>query len=169
MNHSMKINSPIGTLYLVATENALISLDNIQNDLYKASIKSHSHKILNEAHKQLDQYFANTRFDFDLPIEPHGTVFQQKAWKALIKIPYGKVWSYGQQAKFLKAPKAFRAVGGANGKNPIPIIIPCHRVVGSTGKLTGYSGGMQMKIDLLKHDGHQLDGLQLKTNSNKKF
>ena len=84
-----------------------------------------------------------------------------------MKIPYGKVWIYGEQEKFLKAPKASRAVGGANGKNPIPIIIPCHRVIGSTGKLTGYSGGMPKKIGLLKLEGHHLDGLQLKTQSRK--
>jgi methylated-DNA-[protein]-cysteine S-methyltransferase len=78
-----------------------------------------------------------------------------------MKIPYGKIWSYGEQANFLKSPKACRAVGGANGKNPIPIIIPCHRVVGSTGKLTGYSGGMEMKIELLKLEGHQINGLQI--------
>lgn len=161
MFYAKKISSPIGDLYLIANEHALVALDNVSNDLYKKATKSDSHKILNSTHKQLDEYFLGKRVDFDLPLEPTGTPFQQKAWKALMKIPYGKVWSYGEQAQFLKAPKASRAVGGANGKNPIPIIIPCHRVVGSTGKLTGYSGGMKMKIGLLKHEGHQIDGLQL--------
>ncbi|MFA6236525.1 MAG: methylated-DNA--[protein]-cysteine S-methyltransferase [Bacteriovorax sp.] len=161
MNYSMKINSPIGHLYLIANDQALISLDNVSTDNFKQATKSDTHKILKLASKQLDEYFSGKRENFDLPIEPHGTPFQQKAWKALMKIPYGKVWSYGEQAKFLKSPKASRAVGGANGANPIPIIIPCHRVVGSTGKLTGYSGGMKMKIDLLKHEGHLIDGLQL--------
>lgn len=161
MHYSKKINSPIGHLYLIANETSLIALDNMASDLFKKAIKSESHKVLNLATKQLTEYFSGKRIDFDLPIEPLGTPFQQKAWKALMKIPYGEVWSYGEQAKFLKSPKASRAVGGANGANPIPIIIPCHRVIGSTGKLTGYSGGMKMKIDLLKHEGHQIDGLQL--------
>lgn len=161
MNYAKKISSPIGDLYLIANEKALIALDNKSCELYKKAIKSETHPILNLTSKQLTEYFAGTRCDFDLPIDPIGTAFQQKAWKALMKIPYGKVWSYGEQARFLKAPKASRAVGGANGANPIPIIIPCHRVIGSTGKLTGYSGGMKMKIGLLKHEGHQIDGLQL--------
>lgn len=161
MKYAKKISSPIGDLFLVATDEALIALDNIANDLYKKAEKVFKHKVLDLTEKQLNEYFKGARKDFDLPLAPEGTEFQQKAWKALMKIPYGKVWSYGVQAKFLKSPKASRAVGGANGKNPIPIIIPCHRVVGSTGKLTGYSGGMKMKVALLKHEGHRLDGLQL--------
>lgn len=161
MNYSKKITSPIGDLYLVATDTALVALDNVSNDIYKKAQKSDDHKILKLAEKQLNEYFKGARKDFDLPLAPLGTEFQQKAWKALMKIPFGKVWSYGEQAKYLKNPKASRAVGGANGKNPIPIIIPCHRVIGSTGKLTGYSGGMKMKVALLKLEGHQLDGLQL--------
>jgi methylated-DNA-[protein]-cysteine S-methyltransferase len=161
MNYAKKIHSPIGPLYLVATDVALIALDNVSNDLYKASLKSETHAILNLASSQLDEYFQKKRVNFDLPLKPAGTTFQQKAWKALCKIPYGKVWSYGEQAAFIKSPKASRAIGGANGANPLPIIIPCHRVVGSTGKLTGYSGGMKMKIDLLKHEGHQISGQQI--------
>jgi methylated-DNA-[protein]-cysteine S-methyltransferase len=164
MNYSKKISSPIGPLYLIANEHALIAIDNVSNELYKMATKSSTHKILNLTHKQLEEYFSGIRVEFDLPLEPVGTTFQQKAWKALMKIPYGSVWSYGEQAKFLKSPKASRAVGGANGKNPIPIIIPCHRVIGSTGKLTGYSGGMKMKIGLLKLEGHQISGLQLIKN-----
>lgn len=161
MNYSKKMSSPIGDLFLVATNEALIAVDNVATELFKKAEKTEKHKILDLAVKQLNEYFKGERKDFDLPLSPQGTEFQQKAWKALIKIPYGKVWSYGEQAKFLKNPKASRAVGGANGKNPIPIIIPCHRVIGSTGKLTGYSGGMKMKVALLKLEGHQLDGLQL--------
>jgi methylated-DNA-[protein]-cysteine S-methyltransferase len=154
---SKKITSPIGSLFLVANESALIALDNQSSELYKVAIKSENHEVLNRAHKQLDEYFDGKRREFDLPLAPAGSEFQQKAWKALMKIPFGKVWSYGEQAKFLKAPKASRAVGGANGKNPIAIIIPCHRVIGSTGKLTGYAGGMKMKVGLLNHEGHQID------------
>ena len=160
-NYSKKISSPIGDLYLVANDRGLIELDTTANEHFKKAMPTTKNEILNLAHIQLDEYFSHKRVKFDLPLEPKGTPFQQKAWKALGKIPYGKVWTYGQQAKFLKSPKASRAVGGANGKNPIPIIIPCHRVIGSTGKLTGYSGGMKMKIELLKLEGHQITGLQL--------
>lgn len=156
MYHSKTMNSPLGTLYLIANEEALISLDTISSNLYKQAIESKTDKILNLASIQLTEYFQGKRTHFDLPLEPEGTPFQQIAWKALMQIPYAQIWSYGEQAKFIKKPKASRAIGGANGKNPIPIIIPCHRVIGSTGKLTGYSGGMEMKIWLLEHEGHLL-------------
>ena len=143
MNFAKKMSSPIGNLYLIANEHSLIALDNVSSDLFKTATKSNTHSVLNLAHDQLSEYFIGKRIQFSLPIDPKGTPFQQKAWSALMKIPYGKVWSYGEQAKFLKSPSASRAVGGANGKNPLPIIIPCHRVIGSTGKLTGYSGGMK--------------------------
>lgn len=156
MNYAKKISSPLGDLYLIANEEALISLDIAPTDLYEKAIESETHKILNFADLQLTEYFQGLRIDFDLPLAPAGTPFQQKAWHALVQIPFGNVWSYGEQAKFLNAPKATRAVGAANGANPIPIIIPCHRVIGSTGKLTGYSGGMEIKIELLKHEGHSL-------------
>ena len=161
MNYAKKINSPIGELFIVANEQAIISLDNIKTSLYLNATQMKMNNTLNECHNQLDEYFKGKRVVFDLPLEPIGTPFQKKAWKALSQIPFGDVWSYGQQAKFLKAPKAFRAVGAANGKNPIPIIIPCHRVIGSTGKLTGYSGGMEMKISLLKLEGHEIKDLKI--------
>jgi methylated-DNA-[protein]-cysteine S-methyltransferase len=161
MNFSKKIKSPIGTIYLISNEHSLISLDIIATELFINAKLTNDHPILNLTNLQLDEYFSGQRFIFNLPIEPLGTPFQQKAWKALMKIPYGKIWSYGQQAKFLKSPKACRAVGSANGRNPIPIIIPCHRVIGSTGKLTGYSGGMKMKIGLLELEGHQIEGQQV--------
>jgi methylated-DNA-[protein]-cysteine S-methyltransferase len=161
MNFAKKIKSPIGPLYLIANKNALICIDNISNILFKEATIIENNEILNIVETQLNEYFKGSRTSFNLPLEPSGTAFQLKAWKALSKIPYGEVWSYGEQARSLKAPKASRAVGGANGKNPIPIIIPCHRVIGSTGKLTGYSGGMKMKIALLKLEGHQIKDLQL--------
>ncbi|MGZ3789152.1 MAG: methylated-DNA--[protein]-cysteine S-methyltransferase [Bacteriovorax sp.] len=166
MNYAKKYSSPIGELYLIANDHALIAIDNVINDLYKNAIQTDAHCILNLTQTQLDEYFLGLRDAFDVPLEPAGTSFQQKAWKALMNIPYGEVWSYGEQAKHMKAPKSARAVGGANGKNPIPIIIPCHRVIGSTGKLTGYASGMQMKIDLLKYEGHHIDGLQLVKSKN---
>ena len=166
--HYKNINSPIGKITLVSTEDALVALyvnDEImpKKDLAK---KSDTHKILLRTEKQLNEYFEGRRKTFDIPLHPEGTEFQNKAWKVLSSIPYGKVWSYGQQAKTLNSPKAQRAVGGANGRNPIPIIIPCHRVIGSTGKLTGFSGGMNIKVFLLKLEGHLIDedALQLVKN-----
>lgn len=154
MNYSKKISSPLGALYLVSNDRAIISLDTSENDIYIKAISSLSHKVLNLAHLQLDEYFEGLRTSFDLPIELVGTSFQKKAWNALLEIPFGTFWTYKQQADFLKKPKSYRAVGSANGKNPIPIIIPCHRVIGSNGQLIGYSGGLKMKINLLNHEGH---------------
>jgi methylated-DNA-[protein]-cysteine S-methyltransferase len=158
------LHSPIGEITLVANDEALVALYVNDELMPKKDLaqKNESHKILELAETQLNEYFAGKRQVFDLPLSPEGTLFQNKAWEALSKIPYGKVWSYGKQAEYLKAPKAQRAIGGANGKNPIPVIIPCHRVVGSTGKLTGFSGGMKMKVYLLKHEGHEVDPVTLK-------
>ncbi len=105
---------------------------------------------------QLDAYFAGEHTEFDLPLAPRGTEFQQKVWQALTTIPYGETWSYGQLAKHIGKPKAFRAVGAANGLNPIPVIIPCHRVIGSNGKLTGFGGGLETKEYLLSLESEAL-------------
>ena len=99
--------------------------------------------------KQLDQYFAGERLGFDLPLSPEGAEFQQQVWAALTEIPYGETWSYGELAAHIGKPRASRAVGAANGLNPIPVIIPCHRVIGSNGKLTGFGGGLETKKYLL--------------------
>lgn len=159
MLHYKIIKSPIGKITLIASEDALVALYVNDEKMPKKDFakKNDTHKILNLAEHQLNEYFEGRRKNFELPLNPEGTQFQNKAWKALSKIPYGEVWSYGQQAAFLKSPNGQRAVGGANGKNPIPVIIPCHRVIGSTGKLTGFSGGMDMKVYLLKLEGHQVD------------
>ena len=101
---------------------------------------------------QLDEYFNGSRINFDLPLAPAGTEFQQQVWQALLSIPYGQTTSYGVIAKTINRPKASRAVGAANGANPIPIIIPCHRVIGSTGNLTGFGGGIPTKQWLLAHE-----------------
>lgn len=159
MLHYKTMNSPIGKITLVASDEALVALyvnDELMPKKEFAKFNQ-DNKILVKAEQQLNEYFEGRRKNFDLPLNPEGTAFQNKAWTALSKIPYGEIWSYGKQANYLKAPNAQRAVGGANGKNPIPVIIPCHRVIGSTGKLTGFSGGMSMKIFLLKLEGHQVD------------
>ena len=111
---------------------------------------------LRETIRQLKAYFAGDLEDFDLPLAPMGTPFQQSVWKRLCDIPYGKTISYGELARRVGNPKASRAVGLANGSNPIPIIIPCHRVIGSNGKLTGYGGGLPIKEKLLSLEKRQL-------------
>lgn len=113
------------------------------------------HRVLRAAATQLAEFFAGERRSFDLPLRPGGTEFQQAAWTALLAIPYGETRTYGEQARILGRPSASRAVGGANNRNPIPVIIPCHRVVGSSGSLTGYAGGMDLKARLLDLESGQ--------------
>ncbi|MEK7425448.1 MAG: methylated-DNA--[protein]-cysteine S-methyltransferase [Actinomycetota bacterium] len=108
--------------------------------------------ILERARVQLDEYFRGERTEFDLPLDPQGTPFQQAAWAALRTIPYGETVSYGHQARLLGDVRKSRAVGAANGKNPIGIVVPCHRVVGSNGSLTGFAGGLSAKAWLLDHE-----------------
>ena len=110
-------------------------------------------KILSETKKQLHQYFAHQRNQFQIPLLLLGTEFQKSVWQALDKIPFGKTISYQSQAQSIKKPKAVRAVGRTNGLNPICIILPCHRVIGKSGKLTGYAGGLPIKEFLLAHEG----------------
>ena len=109
--------------------------------------------IVEETIRQLSAYFEGTRRDFDLPISPQGTEFQRLVWQHLLDIPYGQIISYQDLAKDIGKPEAIRAVGAANGQNPISVIVPCHRVLGSDGSLTGYGGGLWRKEWLLKHEG----------------
>ena len=109
-------------------------------------------RIADSAVLQLNEYFAGTRTSFDLPLDPIGTVFQRSAWNVLRTIPYGRTMSYAEQARSMGDAKKARAVGAANGRNPISIIVPCHRVVGSTGALTGFAGGLDTKSWLLRHE-----------------
>lgn len=113
-------------------------------------------KILREAETQLAEYFLGHRKIFDIPLAPQGTEFQKNTWQELLRIPYGQSITYGEQAKLLGKPNAYRAVGAANGKNPIGIIIPCHRVLGASGYLTGFAGGLEIKRRLLALEGVQL-------------
>ena len=110
------------------------------------------HDSVNEAIKQLEEYFAGSRRNFELPLDLCGTEFQVAAWNALSKIPYGHTASYGQQAALIGRPKAVRAIGGANGRNPVAIVLPCHRIVGADGSLTGFGGGIAVKKWLLDHE-----------------
>lgn len=151
------ITSPVGPITLIANHEALLCLSwggdpSKLPDSHSAAPGS-NHKILNQTQKQLEEYFNGKRFSFDIPLDPQGTEFQKQVWQQLLKIPYGKHITYGEQAQRLGRPKAARAVGAANGKNPIGIIIPCHRVIGASGHLTGFAGGLEMKKQLLTLEG----------------
>ena len=108
---------------------------------------------LRDAREQLQAYFAGERRDFALVLAPDGTPFQRKVWTMLANIPYGETWSYGELADRIGEPRAVRAVGAANGRNPLPVVLPCHRVIGSDGRLTGFGGGLPLKAFLLGHEG----------------
>ena len=141
--------SPVGPLTLMSDGAALTHCE-FENPRYPFAVAPRGEdKVIARARKQLDAYFAGKLRTFDLPLAPQGTPFQQRVWAALLKIPYGATRSYGQQALAIGSPKAVRAVGLANGRNPIAIIIPCHRVIGANGGLTGYGGGMARKRLLL--------------------
>ncbi|MCG9632649.1 methylated-DNA--[protein]-cysteine S-methyltransferase [Vibrio sp. Isolate30] len=139
--------APIGKMIIISDGESIIEIDHVNHD---EPITSNPDELCNFATKQLDEYFAGTRIEFDLPLKAtKGTDFQEAAWQALTTIPYGATISYGEQAKRMNNPKAVRAVGGANGKNPFSIVVPCHRVIGANGTLTGYTGGMSRKEWLL--------------------
>lgn len=146
MFYSCKYQFENISLYLVATETHLINIQFTQPQ--KALLQTT--ELLSMATIQLDEYFQGKRTTFSLPFKLTGTPFQLAVWKELQNIPYGQTTSYKEIAQKINKPKAYRAVGMANNKNPLPIIIPCHRVIGSNGKLIGYAGGLKLKNYLLK-------------------
>ena len=151
-------DSPLGPLLLVADDAGLRQI-NFPRHGRPAPVKEgwrEDASLLKKTIAQLHAYFAGELEDFDLALAPDGTTFQQKVWDQLLNIPYGQTISYGELAKRIGNPNASRAVGLANGSNPIPIIIPCHRVIGSNGKLTGYGGGLPIKEKLLALEKRQL-------------
>lgn len=154
MYNFIEYSSPIGTLTLVADQGSLKHIyfegRSTMSDDYPLIYSCDNHYVLQKTARQLDEYFSETRTEFDLPIQPDGTAFQKSVWNALQRIPYGETISYMTLAQNIENPKAMRAVGGANGKNPIPIIIPCHRVIAADGSLGGFSGGLDNKIRLLE-------------------
>ena len=150
--------SPIGPLLLVSSSAALTQIrfpTDGQPDLPEPEWQK-DERPLREVVRQLHAYFSGKLESFGVELAPEGTAFQQKVWKELVKIPYGETISYGELARRIGNPNASRAVGLANGSNPIPIIIPCHRVIGSNGKLTGYGGGLPVKEKLLALEKRQL-------------
>lgn len=143
-------NTKIGRIVIQENGTAITKLDFINKEVQEQIIQEHETALLKEAIKQLDEYFDGKRKSFDLPLEPKGTEFQKKVWNALKEIPFGETRSYGEIAKIIGNEKAARAIGMANNKNPIAIIVPCHRVIGANGKLVGYAGGLDIKERLLK-------------------
>ncbi|HPU50521.1 MAG TPA: methylated-DNA--[protein]-cysteine S-methyltransferase [Burkholderiaceae bacterium] len=148
------VASPIGDLLLVADEASLLRL-HVRNGRYVPAVQSDwredsSHPVLEMARRELGAYFARELRAFSVPIAPQGTPFQQRVWQALTAIPYGATRTYTQQAQAIGQPSAVRAVGAANGRNPISVIVPCHRVLGADGTMTGYAGGLAAKRMLLE-------------------
>ena len=149
------IKTPIGWLLVHATNDGLKGLD-FCGDRRPPKMPNHSKSCIDLTLEQLELYFQGKIKHFKLPLAPEGTDFQQKVWQQLRQIPWGQSCSYGDIAKSCKNPKASRAVGMANNRNPLPIIIPCHRVVGCNGKLVGYGGGLGIKRWLLQHEGFEV-------------
>ena len=151
------IDSPIGPLGLVATDKGLRAVswrgEETSVELPSDMLDSSDHPVLTKAAAQLAEYFCGDRTSFDVPLDLRGTEFQVAAWRALGDIPYGSTRSYGEQAALIGRPKAVRAIGQANGRNPVPIVLPCHRVIGANGSLVGFGGGLDTKTLLLQHEG----------------
>jgi methylated-DNA-[protein]-cysteine S-methyltransferase len=145
------INSPIGVLKLSSDERFLKS---ISFDAEYVPDDSFIPEVLIESQRQLEAYFSGRLLIFNLPVEPDGTQFQHRVWEHVSAVSYGATKSYVEIARELKSENSSRAVGMANGKNPLPIIIPCHRIIGQNGKLTGYAGGLERKKWLLLHEQH---------------
>jgi|SRR5438309_6373933 len=152
-----RMPSPVGSLTLVATDDGLAAIlwehDPPRRVRLNLDAEEGGHPVLVETERQLEEYFAGRRKRFALKLDWSGTTFQRQVWNALLAIPFGETRSYGQIATQIGNPSAVRAVGAANGRNPISIVVPCHRVIGSTGALTGFAGGLRVKVQLLAFEG----------------
>lgn len=151
------MDSPVGRLKLIGSDKGLAAVLWENDDPNRVRVREYvnddSHPVLIEAERQLNEYFKGERQSFSLELDPIGTDFQKKVWNILSTIPYGKTITYGDIARQLGDIKTVRAVGAANGKNPISIIVPCHRVIGASGELTGFAGGLEAKAWLLEREG----------------
>lgn len=147
------IDSPVGRLTLIGTDAGMAAIlwedDRADRLGLTLDAEAPNHPVLLEAERQLREYFEGRRDTFALPLDVAGTPFQRRVWRALQTIPFGETRSYGQVAAQIGHPRAMRAVGAANGRNPLPIVAPCHRVIGATGALTGFAGGLEVKARLL--------------------
>jgi len=162
--------TPAGTLTLVASDRGLRAVLWPKRSARRAGISARprhnpDHPILQKTALQMDEYFAGSRTSFDLPLDLEGTRFQLAAWRSLADIPFGATTTYGRQATALGIPTAARAVGAANGANPVCIVLPCHRVIGANGSLTGFGGGLAVKQWLLDHEAQVLTTLTIVSNS----
>ena len=161
MLHSTTHPTPVGELTLVASDHGLRAVVWPTSSLKRARVtgrphRNSDHPILQTTTRQLDEYFAGERTTFDIPLDLDGTRFQVAAWRSLAQIPFGSTTTYGHQAAGLGIPTAARAIGAANGANPVCIVLPCHRVIGSDGSLTGFGGGLPVKRWLLDHEARVL-------------
>jgi methylated-DNA-[protein]-cysteine S-methyltransferase len=147
------MDSPVGRLRLVSDGQALTRIEFETETRERAPEGTRSTRPFRDVRRQLEEYFAGERRSFDLPLRPAGTPFQLATWRALRYIPYGETRSYSEVAQRIGKPRAVRAVGAANGRNPLPIVIPCHRVIGASGALTGFAGGLPLKRFLLELEG----------------
>jgi methylated-DNA-[protein]-cysteine S-methyltransferase len=154
MTESMIYRSPLGNILIKADETGVTELVFTEDSDMSSHLAENGH--LNVCAAQLDEYFKGDRTSFDVPVDLKGTPFQMSVWRALMLIPCGSTWSYGRLAAQIGRPKASRAVGGANHNNPVSIIVPCHRVIGSDGSLTGYGGGLWRKEWLLDHESKKI-------------
>ena len=155
-----KIKSPIGTLTLIADESALLAVlwpgEDASRVKTELGVVSKESLVFDKAEMQLEEFFSGSRKHFDLPLRMIGTPFQIKVWKALQKIPFGQTRSYSDLARSIGSPQSCRAVGAANGKNPLSIVVPCHRVIGKNGSLTGFAGGLEAKRYLIERESQSL-------------
>lgn len=170
-----RCDTPVGSLSLVASERGLRAvlwpLDRSEAQAGRVRLGRQirrSTPVLDEAERQLHEYFDGTRMVFDLPLDLCGTEFQQQVWLGLADVGFGKTRTYGEQAQRLGRPTATRAVAAANGKNPLSIVLPCHRIIGADGSLTGFAGGIDVKAQLLDHE-RQVLGQQPKWSENRLF
>lgn len=147
------LHSPVGQLRLVSSDTSLVAVlwqgDDPRRVVLAGTVPGDAHPVLLRAAQELGEYFAGERTVFTVPLDLRGTEFQRRVWHALLDIPYGETRTYQQIAASVGTPSASRAVGAANGRNPVSILVPCHRVIGSSGKLTGFAGGLQAKASLL--------------------
>jgi len=144
--------SEIGTIEVGGTESEILSVEFVE----QRRTEYESHPLVREGVRQIREYLSGQRREFDLPLGLHGTDFQQQVWRQVLAVPYGQAATYQELADAIGNPKAVRAVGAANGKNPLPLIVPCHRIIGHDGHLVGYGGGLWRKEWLLRHEGYLL-------------
>lgn len=154
--HRATVQAPFGSLTVVASDAGvryvIFDHDAHPKPLHGLEIVDAPHPVLDAACAQIGEYLAGTRREYDLPLDLVGTDFQVQAWRALARVPYGCTATYAQQAASIGRPKAVRAIGGANGRNPVAVVLPCHRIIGADGSLTGFGGGLPVKTWLLEHE-----------------